>query len=175
METLSVNQKLFGEYISKEIMNNFSILCRNKDVYNFLFSIRDKTKTTEIIKLANYYKTEYKTRDPFIICKKLEIPIMTTAVKSFKAYTVGISHKVAIHINNNIKDLKSRRILCAHELGHALFHKNGYNEFNDYDQIKEYEANLFAVAFLFDEKDFNMPLKDMSNYILKGILNHNLK
>ena len=68
--------------------------------------------------------------------------------------------------------------LCAHELGHALLHDDGINHFattskNAFTNI-EYEANLFAVALLFDENDFNVPLVSMSNYTLKSILDYNI-
>ena len=38
----------------------------------------------------------------------------------------------------------------------------------------EYEVNLFAVALLFDEGSFNMPLAEMSNYTLQSILDANI-
>ena len=39
----------------------------------------------------------------------------------------------------------------------------------------EYEANLFAVSLLFDDDQFNMPISEMSNYILKSILDWNIR
>ena len=38
----------------------------------------------------------------------------------------------------------------------------------------EYEANLFAVALLCNEDEFNMPLAKMSNAVLKSILDCNV-
>jgi Zn-dependent peptidase ImmA (M78 family) len=38
----------------------------------------------------------------------------------------------------------------------------------------EYEANLFAVALLFDDKDFNIPLEQMSGSVLKSIMDFNI-
>ena len=37
-----------------------------------------------------------------------------------------------------------------------------------------YEANLFAVALLCNEDEFNMPLAKMSNAVLKSILDCNV-
>ena len=38
----------------------------------------------------------------------------------------------------------------------------------------EYEANLFAVTLLFNESDFNMKVLNMSNYLLKQVLDYNI-
>ena len=60
-----------------------------------------------------------------------------------------------------------------------MLHEDGVNNFKgSYKTIidnTEYEANLFAVALLFDDDDFNMPISRMSNYLLKGILDYNIK
>ncbi len=74
----------------------------------------------------------------------------------------------------------SRRILCAHELGHALLHTDTtINRFNGTIQgIQnrcEYEANLFAVALIFDEDEFNISFSQMDNWTLKMILDYNLE
>ena len=37
------------------------------------------------------------------------------------------------------------------------------------------EANLFAVSLLFDEEDFNIKMLNMSNYLLKQILDYNIE
>ena len=39
----------------------------------------------------------------------------------------------------------------------------------------EYEANLFAVSLLFDEEDFNIKMLNMSNYLLKQVLDYNIE
>ena len=56
-------------------------------------------------------------------------------------------------------------VLCAHELGHALFHSDAVNNFavtskNAFKNV-EYEANLFAVSLLFDEEDFNIKMPNL--------------
>ena len=51
-----------------------------------------------------------------------------------------------------------------------------YRENREASQSKEeYEANLFAVSLLFDDDQFNMPILEMSNYILKSILDWNIR
>ena len=72
---------------------------------------------------------------------------------------------------------KQQNILAAHELGNALLHKdNYYNQFGDSRNYKqEYEANLFAVALLFNKEDFNCNICLLDNYELKFILDYNIK
>ncbi len=74
----------------------------------------------------------------------------------------------------------AKRVICAHELGHALLHDgmaiNRFNGTSDSLQDQcEYEANLFAVALLVDDKSLNRPLKEMNNWMLKYILDYNIK
>jgi Zn-dependent peptidase ImmA (M78 family) len=49
----------------------------------------------------------------------------------------------------------SRRLLCAHELGHALLHSNGVNHYSiasNYELERlERDANLFALSLLYDD------------------------
>lgn len=89
-------------------------------------------------------------------------------------------YPTTISINNKYSE-KAKKILCAHELGHALLHEQCINYFattssNVMTNI-EFEANLFAVALLAD-KDINMklsiPLEKMNNYLLKTIMDYNI-
>ncbi|CDI49997.1 ImmA/IrrE family metallo-endopeptidase [Clostridium tetani] len=131
----------------------------------------------EIIKLAKSLKKQYTT-NPIEICNKLGIDINYTNLKPniYAAYTTRIGKKPVIRLNSHFT-LKSQRVLCAHELGHALMHGNKIiNEFNDnHNGVNEYEANLFAVALLFNETDFAIDIKQMDNYMLKGILDYNIR
>ena len=94
----------------------------------------------------------------------------------YPAYTVNISDKKVININKNFTS-KSQKVLCAHELGHALMHNDKLiNQFKDeHNGNYEFEANLFAVALLFNEEDFNIKFNKLDNYILQGILDSNIE
>ena len=68
--------------------------------------------------------------------------------------------------------------MCAHELGHEILHSDDINNFavtskNTFKNV-EYEANLFAVSLLLNESDFNMKVLNMSNYLLKQVLDYNI-
>lgn len=131
----------------------------------------------EIIRYANKLKSYYYTKDPFELCKLLNLSIKKIHLNPniYKAYTTNPFGKPIISINAKFTE-KSQRILCAHELGHALLHCDSFcNEFDGNDFSKEYEANLFAVALLFNENQFDIPISKMSNYMLQEILNYNIK
>lgn len=132
----------------------------------------------EIVELAEKIKKLYGT-DPIKICKELGINInyINLNPKIYQAYTICVSDKPVININKHFS-VTSQKILCAHELGHALMHtgKNIINQFNDETNgICEYEANLFAVALLFSNDMFDIDIIKMNNYLLKGILDFNIK
>ena len=140
-------------------------------------------KSADIIALAKGFKSTWKTNDPFIIAKRLGIEVLfrEVAIKGFTAQTVKIPGYPAIISINDAYNEKSKRILCAHELGHALLHDESVNYFavtrkNVMSDV-EREANLFAVALLLDDKaeaKLNVSLVNMSNYLLKSILEYNI-
>ena len=102
-------------------------------------------------------------------------------MKGFTAQTVKIPGYPTIISINNAYNEKSKRILCAHELGHALLHEECVNHFaitsKNVTKEVERDANLFAVALLLDENEerqLNVSLCNMSNYLLKSILEYNI-
>lgn len=130
----------------------------------------------EIIKLAKHIKVTYGS-NPIDIANKIGVRVGYTNLnpKVYPAYTIN-SGKPMIILNNYFSN-KSKNILAAHELGHALLHTdNYYNGFGDNrNSNEEFEANLFAVTLLFNEDDFNVKFKNLSNYELKGLLDLNIE
>jgi Zn-dependent peptidase ImmA (M78 family) len=99
-------------------------------------------------------------------------------IGDFKAQTLKMEGYPTIISINGLYSTLSQKVLCAHELGHALLHTEPINHFdvttkNVHTNV-EYEANLFAVALLCNEDEFNMPLAKMSNAVLKSILDCNV-
>ncbi len=135
----------------------------------------------EIVDLAIEYRTYYNTRDARIIAKRLGFHIIERPAnsKAFQAHIIRFNNMPPFIALNSAYTDTSKRVLCAHELGHALLHESSYNQFaTTTDQIKqkqEYEANLFAVAFLCNESEFEEPLITLSNYALKSVLDYNIK
>ncbi|WP_434290859.1 ImmA/IrrE family metallo-endopeptidase [Clostridium botulinum] len=134
-------------------------------------------KTEEIIQLAQDIKNQYGG-NPIKICTALEIKINYINLKPniYPAYTLKISEKPIVNLNSHFTT-NSQKVLCAHELGHVLMHDDKLlNQFGDeHNGIEEYEANLFAVALLFDQDDLNIDMSNMDNYLLKELLDVNIK
>ncbi len=112
---------------------------------------------------------KYDTRDPFQLCKSLHIAIRYKNLdKYMKAYFFYQSRIKSIVLNNNVADTL-HRILCAHELGHAILHcklamMNSFQEIELFDatQPAEYEANLFAAELLIPDSELLELLNDDS-------------
>ena len=135
----------------------------------------------DIIRYARELRREYHTQNPYKLAEHFGIRVVDgfhTDV-SRKAFTVKMEAYPTMIMLNAAYDKKSRMVLCAHALGHALLHEEGMNHFSVNEKNvftnTEYEANLFAVSLLFDDDQFNMPITEMSNYILKSILDWNIR
>lgn len=110
-------------------------------------------KVEEIIK-------KYDSRDPFLICRYMNIRIhykdLGTALKAYYFYQSRIKNIVI----NSRSGMIVRRILCAHELGHAVLHgklatMRGFQELELFDMTTpaEYEANLFVAELIISDED----------------------
>ena len=103
----------------------------------------------------------FNTRDPFEIADALGITVMIRSdfVRQKGAFAV-VGNNSFIFLNDNLSEYM-QRLVCAHELGHALLHRHlgtapgGMMEFEIFD-IKddtEYDANVFAANLLIDEQE----------------------
>ncbi|OEF96108.1 ImmA/IrrE family metallo-endopeptidase [Desulfuribacillus alkaliarsenatis] len=135
-----------------------------------------------IIDLALKLRNKYRTNNPFEIASTLGIRInYIVSDNQTKGYVVNATQSPLILINKKY-NYTSQKVVCAHELGHALMHtESSINHFqrdrnssNSENIRDEYEANLFAVALLFNHDELNMKLLNMSNYMLKSILDYNI-
>ena len=108
-----------------------------------------------IHKKVDMITTKFNTRDPFEICKYMNIHIHYKDLgNNLKAYYFYQSRIKNIIINSRSGTIV-RRILCAHELGHAVLHSklaamHGFQETKLFDTLvpTEYEANLFAAELI---------------------------
>lgn len=137
----------------------------------------------KIISIAENIKLLYNTNNPYEIAEYLGIVVLhrENTIKDFTAQTIKIEGYPTIISINNAYTESSKKLLCAHELGHALLHENCINHFATTNQNittnLEHEANLFALALLMDEKfvdDLPLPLSQMNNYLLKSIMDYNI-
>ena len=101
--------------------------------------------------------TKYKSRNPCAIANFLNITILYEELGSIKGYFNKAYGCKFIHINQNLPE-KEKRIVAAHELGHAVLHSDCCTPFmraNTYYSINkwEVEANAFCVRLLISDED----------------------
>ena len=108
---------------------------------------------------------EYGTRNPFRLASYLNVHVMMRSDFDRQKGAFSLVLNVPfLFINDNLSD-EMKRIVCAHELGHALLHKKLCRKrknqtiyeleiFDIKDNI-EYEANIFAAGLLIDEKEMS--------------------
>lgn len=138
----------------------------------------------DIIALAQDIKNSWHTNDPYKIAERLGIVVLhrDNCIKDFTAQTIKFDgYPTIISINNAYTDF-SKKVLCAHELGHALLHEDCVNHFaitsKNVTSNVEQEANLFAIALLSNgslDNDLAIPLSNMNNYLLKSIMDYNIR
>lgn len=135
-------------------------------------------RTDEIIEWVRDIKENWGN-DPFAIAERIGVKVVVRESGKPGGNIVSVpSYFTIITILGKVSDT-ARRVLCAHELGHAMLHQcdsiNYFNVSTKLQDMTEYEANLFAVALLFDENEFSRPLNEMPNSLLRVILDYNIK
>lgn len=122
---------------------------------------------------------KFDSRDPFDICQSMGIRIrykdLGTALKAYYFYQSRIKNIVI----NARSSRAVRRLLCAHELGHAVLHgefasMRGFQELELFDMSipTEYEANMFAAELIISDEDLMELLNEQDKsffYIAKEL------
>ena len=97
---------------------------------------------------------ENRSNDPDVIAKNLRISVHYRSLpKQLKGLLIKTPFSKDIVINSKI-DVNHKKVALAHELGHVILHKGGYNLFDidlltDRDKKeKEYQANKFAFLLV---------------------------
>jgi Zn-dependent peptidase ImmA (M78 family) len=108
---------------------------------------------------------KYRTRNPFKLANLLGITVIFRDLGEVRGLFKKVLKRRYIFINSNLSEF-DRRIVCCHELGHAILHSSSEYQFLiDNTRILrksrlEDEANLFASYLLisddevFEEYDF---------------------
>lgn len=123
---------------------------------------------TRIAELVDSLVEEYDERDPFSLCRAMDIEVMMYDFSgNVKGYCFQHSNVHIIVINKNL-DRFMKKFICAHELGHALMHEyyTKHIELAVYDVSArpELEANLFAAELLVSDEDVLGLLDVHDNY-----------
>jgi Zn-dependent peptidase ImmA (M78 family) len=108
--------------------------------------------------LVNSLIKKYKTNNPFELCDALDyivLEVPLTGVRGFYQYFVKNN---MIYICQDLPE-QVKRFVCAHELGHALMHKDTnaiYLDTRTFLKASMYErqANQFAINLLFPHDKF---------------------
>lgn len=101
-------------------------------------------------------KRKYGTNDPFKLCKYLGIIVIYADLGEVKGYSIKRLRKKLICINEKLNDF-TKMLVCAHELGHCLYHQLDDINFllNNTKIVRrsylEKEANQFAIELLYDD------------------------
>ena len=113
---------------------------------------------------------KYHETDPFKMCDDMGIMVafepMGVYEGACKGFFLAQSRKRIITINADLPE-HLHRLIAAHELGHAVLHRNamGVNAFHDSElfdgtSTMEYEANVFAAEFLLPDDEVLEQLND---------------
>lgn len=108
---------------------------------------------------------KYETRNPVRLAKELDIIIQIGDLKKISGCYLKIHERDFIYINEKLLDNEKKYYeVLAHELGHAVLHKEDFYFFsfgkNCYENSIEQEAQTFASELLIpdevilDHKDY---------------------
>ena len=105
-----------------------------------------------ICSVAEKIRENYAETDPFKLCEEMGIITlfapMGTAQSACKGFFLTQSRVKSITVNSDLSE-DLQKIICAHELGHAMLHRDrsGVNAFHDFSffskiHLPEYLDNL---------------------------------
>ena len=125
--------------------------------------------TDYIIRAVEELERKYGTRDLYELCDSLGIRIRKMDLKKkLKGFFFYQSRIPNIVIDSNVNEVLER-ILIAHELGHAVLHKEiammvGFQEMEVFDSTSttENEANLFSAELLLTDEEVLEQLEERS-------------
>ncbi|EPA8120584.1 ImmA/IrrE family metallo-endopeptidase [Enterococcus faecium] len=120
----------------------------------------------DVINLVENLKRKYQSANPFYICEKIDIQIeYVPFIDDPKGQFQEILGRAVILLNDELKDSEERFYICAHELGHAIFHRglsSYYVSTRTSRSKSESEANCFAanlIVSLYKEDNDQYPRK----------------
>ena len=110
---------------------------------------------TNIEKIASNIAGEHETRDPFAICKSLDITVFFCHLVDIRGLCHCENGRKLIYIADDLDDHVAE-FVCGHELGHHILHDGCNRIFMDSNTrvvVGKYEneADRFACHLLYDE------------------------
>ncbi len=108
--------------------------------------------------IAQKLVKQYKTNNPFDLCDYLNIAVIINDLgEEVRGMYQYYNRKKLIYINTSL-DRSDKKIVCSHELGHAVVHPKSnciflqHNTFLNTDRL-EIEANIFATELLISDEN----------------------
>mgnify|MGYP002752544173 CR=1 FL=1 len=92
----------------------------------------------------------HRTRNPFKLARALNIEIIYQDLGEVRGFFKKILRRKYIFINSELSEF-DQKLVCAHELGHAILHSSNRKILRK-SKIED-EANLFASWLLFPSDD----------------------
>lgn len=107
--------------------------------------------------IINKLVRKHGTRDPFKIAKGEGITVLYEELGTINGYYNKVLRMKQIHINHNLSEIE-KHFTCAHELGHAMLHKDQNTNFLLSSTLMsveklEREADEFALDLLVSSDD----------------------
>ena len=99
----------------------------------------------------------YCTADPFSLAEQLNIIVFNVPLGELQGFYMYLKKHRTIFLNSDIEDTDLRRVVLAHEIGHAVLH----TKINSYFMRKstflntskyEIQANRFAAELLIPDE-----------------------
>lgn len=110
-----------------------------------------------IKRIVAYYKRKFGTNDPLKIAQYLKIQVYFCPLGNTAGNYVYIHRVKWIFVNSDIEDEIFKKVILAHELGHALLHPKENCAFMAHKTLLltsqiERQANLFAANLLITDE-----------------------
>ena len=95
----------------------------------------------------------YGTADPFSLAEKLNIIVFNVPLGELQGFYMYLKKHRTVFLNSDIEDIELRRVVLAHEIGHALLHTKVNSYFMRKNTLLctnkyEIQANCFAAELL---------------------------
>jgi Zn-dependent peptidase ImmA (M78 family) len=114
--------------------------------------------------LVNRLMKKHKTNNPFELCDALGFMVLEVPLTGVRGFYQYYRKNNLVYIDVGLLE-QVKRFVCAHELGHALMHKDTNAIYLDTrtflkTSIYEKQANQFAINLLFPQDEFFAEYKE---------------
>jgi Zn-dependent peptidase ImmA (M78 family) len=118
---------------------------------------------------VNKLTSKYRTRNPIEIAQCLGFIIIHTSLVGVRGFYQHIQRNHIVYLDDSL-DEPNEKFVCAHEIGHAILHKDINRIFMDTRTLSvsskyEAQANRFAIDLLYSDED----MKEYEGYTISDV------